>query len=40
MLKKKLEFNKKQLEWLKHDEKKFNDDLTLIDDLLTIYKGE
>lgn len=37
---KKLEFNKKQLEWLKHDEKKFNDDLTLIDDLLKLENGD
>ena len=31
---------KRELEWLKYDYAKFTDDLALINDLLTIYKGD
>lgn len=35
-----LRAKKKELEWLKYDYAKFTDDLALINDLLTIYKGD
>lgn len=35
-----LRAKKRELEWLKYDYAKFTDDLALINDLLTIYKGD